>query len=43
MKKNTKIENVKWKALGEIGEIYGGISGKKKEDFKIDEKPENLI
>ena len=34
MKENTKIENVKWKALGEIGEIYGGISGKKKEDFK---------
>ena len=34
MEENTKSENVKWKALGEIGEIYGGISGKKKEDFK---------
>ena len=34
MKENTKSENVEWKALGEIGEIYGGISGKKKEDFK---------
>ena len=34
MKENTKSENVKWKALGEIGEIYGGITGKKKEDFK---------
>ena len=34
MKENTKSENVEWKALGEIGKIYGGISGKKKEDFK---------
>ena len=34
MKENTKSENVEWKVLGEIGEIYGGISGKKKEDFK---------
>ena len=34
MKENTKNGNVKWKALGEIGEIYGGITGKKKEDFK---------
>ena len=34
MKENTKSRNVKWKTLGEIGEIYGGISGKKKEDFK---------
>ena len=31
MKENTKSRNVKWKTLGEIGEIYGG---KKKEDFK---------
>jgi hypothetical protein len=30
MKENTKSENVEWKALGEIGKIYGGISGKKK-------------
>ena len=34
MEENTKSRNVKWKTLGEIGEIYGGISGKKKEDFK---------
>ena len=31
MLKNEKVE---WKKLGEIGEFYGGITGKKKDDFK---------
>lgn len=26
-----KNEEVVWKSLGEVGEIYGGITGKKKE------------
>ena len=29
-----KNERVEWKKLGEIGEFYGGITGKKKDDFK---------
>lgn len=28
-----KNEKVEWKKLGEIGQIYGGITGRKKEDF----------
>ena len=27
-----KGEKVEWKKLGEIGEFYGGITGKRKED-----------
>lgn len=29
-----KNEEVVWKSLGEVGEIYGGITGKKKGDFE---------
>jgi len=29
-----KDEKVEWKKLGEIGEFYGGITGKRKEDFQ---------
>ncbi len=28
-----KNEKVEWKTLGDIGEFYGGLTGKKKEDF----------
>lgn len=27
-------DGVEWKALGELGSFYGGLSGKTKEDFK---------
>ena len=26
-------EKVEWKSLGEVGEIYGGLTGKSKSDF----------
>lgn len=29
-----KGEKVEWKKLGEIGKFYGGVTGKKKDDFK---------
>lgn len=28
-----KNEKVEWKKLGDIGEFYGGITGKSKQDF----------
>ena len=34
MEKLLVGEKVEWKKLGEIGEFYGGITGKKKEDFQ---------
>ena len=31
---NSQLNKVEWKTLGEVGKLYGGLSGKSKPDFE---------